>query len=870
MAPPSMGGGSSMGVATGRVEMDISQLIAAANHARELGLAFEQALGNVSNGATRAQSTFQQLNAGITSLRGELLALGAGAGILTGLGLAGAQNLRAYTIAFRQFTNSQKEAVELTNRLIGLANQYGLEWEGVQQLGRALIPSLKGGAAELDGWISRAARLRSLFPAAPRGSETIAISEFLAGQTTSLARRFNVPMSVIKDATSQFDDLGQAFDYILERRGATEEAALAMANSFTGVRNELQLLLAQGFMPLFEFLRPILAAFREWLGAVRESNPEVATAGAGLIALAAAGAPAILMFNQLVMAAEKLKALGVLSLLGKGGVLAAAGIVGGGIGFAGGNAINAARGQQQQTLGDVWETFKKLLFIVGAKLNEFAQMMANAAAYVSNGFHQMIANMLGAVANFTRGLAGMLPGGMGGNTMMQAAAGMDAMAGMSRARGQAVLGQAAQFSRQSNAALLRAARGLMAGPAGVADDGGPGGSVGAGGMGDELEERNKVISDWAKATAKIEVDAANQRLQATQDYERQRSQTIAQYELSIARDTEDFARSRARAATQLAKQIADVGEEAARREAAQIRDYNEKIAELRSDGNDRIQKIEEDYADDREKAERDHRDRLMSAAARLDAVGVFEEQRRFKNQQDDAEKAFGERLTTEQDNLQERLDEEKRGHERRLAEARDADARRIEDMRESLAESQALEDEDRAIRLERQAQDQAAQLAQMATAQAERMAQISTQAAQEKAALDERFMAELEAVGVHNEQYLSIQKAKQDASLKLFEDWFDEINKKFAPQGPKTEAEAQATAWPKSFADGGWVRRGGMARVHAGEFVVPAGQARAMAGGMARNVTIGDINVYGAPGMSTDGLAQAVRRELMAALEEAA
>ena len=132
MASP---GGLSAGTVRGVVEMDISSLIAAANHARQLGQAFERALTGVSNGATRAQSTFQQLNAGITSLRGELLALGAGAGILTGLGLAGAQNLRAYTIAFRQFTNSQKEAVELTNRLIGLANQYGLEWEGVHRFG---------------------------------------------------------------------------------------------------------------------------------------------------------------------------------------------------------------------------------------------------------------------------------------------------------------------------------------------------------------------------------------------------------------------------------------------------------------------------------------------------------------------------------------------------------------------------------------------------------------------------------------------------------------------------------------------------------------------------------------------------------------
>lgn len=864
MASP---GGLQSGHVRGVVELDISQLERAAAHARALGQAFERALGNVSNGATRAQSTFQQLNAGITSLRGELLAIGAGAGILTGLGLSGAQNLRAYTIAFRQFTNSQKEAVELTNRLISLANQYGLEWEGVQQLGRALLPSLKDGAKELDGWISRAARLRSLFPAAPRGSETIAISEFLAGQNTSLARRFNVPMSTINEALQKFDDLGQAFDYILERRGATEEAALAMANAFTGVRNELQLLLAQGFMPLFEFLRPILASFREWLTTVRESNPALLTAGAGLTALAAAGAPAILMFNQLISAAKTLQSLGVLGMLGKGGLLAGAALVGGGLGFAGGNLINQATGQEQRSMGDVWESFKKVLFIVGAKLNEFAQMLTNAAAHVANGFYQAVAGILNAVANLTRGIASILPAGMGGGAMGNAAAGLDAMAAGSRGLGRLAITRAQQFSQQSNAALLQAAQGLMAGSGSAADTGGPGGSMGGGGP--DLTDRNKIIADWARSTAKLEADAAAQRLDATRQYEQQRSQTIAQYELGIARDAEDYARNRQRQAEQLAKQIADVQADAAKREAAQIRDYNERIAELRSEGNERIADLEQDYADDREKAERDHRDRLMSAAARLDAVGVFEEQRRFQQQQQDAQEAFDERLQTEKDNLAERLQEEQTAHQRRLEEARLADAERIADMQASLAEQQRIEDEDRAIRLARQAEDHQTQLAQMATAQAERMAQISTQAAREKAALDESFQQQLSDLGIHNEQWLKLQQAKQDASIKLFDAWWEAVNKRFAVQGPQTKAETPS-AWPQSFADGGWVQRSGMAMVHAGEFVVPASQARAMAGGMSRNITIGDIVVHGAPGMDTNALALAVRREIVAALEEVA
>ncbi len=51
---------------------------------------------------------------------------------------------------------------------------------------------------------------------------------------------------------------------------------------------------------------------------------------------------------------------------------------------------------------------------------------------------------------------------------------------------------------------------------------------------------------------------------------------------------------------------------------------------------------------------------------------------------------------------------------------------------------------------------------------------------------------------------------------------------------------------------------------------LPAGAARAMAGGMSRNVTIGDIVVNAAAGMNEQALAMAVRREIVAALEEAA
>ncbi len=426
-------------------------------------------------------------------------------------------------------------------------------------------------------------------------------------------------------------------------------------------------------------------------------------------------------------------------------------------------------------------------------------------------------------------------------------------------------------------------------------------------------DQTDAIKQWSTDVQAIEREAGVARIAATRQYESQRADTIRDYGKSIAREEADFARNRARAiadyarqvedaradaaereadaAQNYAKAVANVNEEAGKREAKWQADYSERIAEMRSDSNERLVELEADYAKARERAELDHRDRLLSAAARLDAVGVFEEQRNYARQQADAEdnhkeqrdkiqKALDEQLADALKSQQERLEEARAGdaerladlrasYEEQLAEGRANDAERLADMQQAFDDRLKQEDEERAIAAQRRAEDHADQLAQMAQAQAERMAQIDEQAACEKKSLEEAFLAQMELLGIHNENWLKIQAEQQKASLKLWEEFWKEINKSLTPQGPKTEAESQATAFPKSFADGGWVQRSGMARVHAGELVIPAGAARAYAGGMARNVTIGDIVVHGAVGQSEQALAAAVRRELMAALEEA-
>jgi hypothetical protein len=198
-------------------------------------------------------------------------------------------------------------------------------------------------------------------------------------------------------------------------------------------------------------------------------------------------------------------------------------------------------------------------------------------------------------------------------------------------------------------------------------------------------------------------------------------------------------------------------------------------------------------------------------------------------------------------------------------------------LRDSQAERQRLEDEDRALRLQRQAEDHQRQLQEQATANAERLTQISEQAARERVQLDAAFRQELDSLGIHNQQWLAIQDAKQKASLKLFESWWDGVNLRFRAQGPATlqgpmpnsgflssfnlppsfyttpdlagGSTGPHTSFPSSFAEAG-ARRTGPAPSQAVTFEE------------------GSIVVNAAPDMDEIMLARTVRTEMITALEE--
>lgn len=351
------------------------------------------------------------------------------------------------------------------------------------------------------------------------------------------------------------------------------------------------------------------------------------------------------------------------------------------------------------------------------------------------------------------------------------------------------------------------------------------------------DEQLAAIRDAYDAIADLERSTARQRLSEIESYEEQRSNIIRNYGKSVVREEEDFARQRARSLRDYERAIVDVMRDAQRRDADLQEDLDKRLADIREDGAERVQEIEEKYQKNREKAEKDHRDRLLKAAGQLDAIAVLEERKRWNRENEEREEAHDEALDEVRKSQEKQTEEALEAHRERLEDAREADARRLEDMRVARERQLADEDEDRRIRLERQAEDHADQLAELDRQHALRLAQIEQQAAEERAALQDALMKDLAEVGIYIAGYEKLMKERD----KLMEQWLenfldlmelklrDEREKIARQRPPFVEREHFSPTNPNpvlpmipGFAQGGPVLKTGIAKVHAGEYVLPA------------------------------------------------
>lgn len=802
-----IGGGGELGNASGHITLDISDLQRAEQASRTIGRNIEQNLNAVGRGASAVETAFVSANQAVTtfrnsfraslssandllrSFRGELVALGAGAGLTLGFGLRASQDIRAARIRLSQFVETEQEANDLMNMLANSAGEFGLELTGVLSLAGTLLPLLENNVEATNEWVLRAARLRTVLPTAQQGAELRAISEYLSGQSVSLQRLFNIPPSIIQEAKAQFQDAGEQVDYILDRMGATEEAARAMADPLVAVKNELKLIASTGFTPILERLREILPGFREWLENIRETRPEILELGGAFVTVAAVGAPLLLFLGSVLSTLQKIQALGALGLLGRAGLIGAVTLGGGAAAVGGLRAIGRATGDERleditgrealaTALKAVVDIFLSFVSILGPILQDFTRRLLDFI-----DLFVLIYSGLGAL--YTR-IGEILPDELGGDKFRRAG-GIISDAGEEAAEFVEQLRQANESNMPRYLESINEARNAIDGwidrLLGVVKDERPGGSK-AGFVGSSSEGVRTLselqlaqIEAWEQyqqSIIDIETRMQERRLQMIEQYEQQRTQIIARYEQTIAREAEDFARQRLRAEQDLQNDIADIQQEAAERERDWWQELNETIAELRADSTERIAEIEEEANRDRERMEREHRLNLMQAASRLDAAAVASEQMRFKNQVTNFEQDLQVRIQREQENLQERIQQEQEAHQERLEAARQADAERIEDLRESHAERIAIEDEDRAIRLRRMKEDHHQQLVELKRAHFDRLNELKRQAAQELGNLKEEFIRRsIELTNFYN-QWITTQIDEQTRSLNQWEDFWKE------------------------------------------------------------------------------------------------
>lgn len=901
-------GANNLGVARGSIQIDTRDLRSVQATARAVGQDVARSLGQIDAGAKRAMGGIAQLNAGIGRMRGELVALGLGGAVLTRIGMGAAAGFEEAEIQLTGLVGSTLKATALIEDLRKKAAAAGVPFKDMLSFATQMLPTLEGNTDELEKWFDVVRRTATLNrgPMGGIGGATFSIREAMLSAEAggrdfiSLADRFNISKAALNQALDQTGgDFVAAMDIVLDRMGITTETADKMGKTFNAslavAKDAAVQLLAEGFTPLLQTLTPLLQGTAAWLAEMREGNPALANMSAGLITVATVGAPTLLLINQLTEAWLRLGRAGRSVALGGLAIAAAPSV-----GNAAGNLVNRLRGEDPVSMEEVSQRFRNVIFNWTVTVMEWDMAVKRATASIQMTVNDWQAGMLNGLAWFLRGLSDMFPWELGGRALANAAAGPAAAAGRQGAQNaqiQADLAAGITQRWQDLATLGRRLNieGFRAPSADAGED--DGGRAAA-----EAQINQDIIDakvQYANAVQSIEREAGQARVDATRQYEQQRSQVIAQYELNIVREAEDFGRQRARQAEQLERQIADVRADAAEREAEWWQDLGERIGEIRADGNERITEMERDYARNRERAAGDHRDNLLNAAGRLDAVAVLNEQKRFARQSQDQDETHQERLAKERENMAERIADEQQAHQERLEDARRADARRIEDMRASQAEQQRIEDEDRAIRLGRQADDHQSQLEQMATAHGERLEQISRHAGLERAALDDAHEAELAELGLHNVAWATAQNERQDAALEAWReywtDWYETQHEALKAAGllygPQERPSFPTTFEPTQvpgFAQGGPVQRTGLARVHAGEYVLNPGMAAAvrsaMGGGFSQqglvnalaggrggstiNLADGAIQVFAAPGMDELALAQAVRREMQGLFEE--
>lgn len=781
-------GGRNLGVATGKIEVDVAALTQAAAQAKRAGQEMERALRGAGNEAVKAESRMKRFGRSLRNLKGELTAVALAGGALSVIGINTAASIEEAEIKLKGLTGSQVEAVKLMKQLRVEAKAAALPFGDVLQMSTMLLPSLEGNTAELGKWFDLVKRVSVLNPQEGLRGAAFSVREAMTTGGTdlvSLSERFNINRAKIREALQETGgDFAKALDMVLNKMGITTEVAEEMGGTFRRslgmAKDSFQQLLGAGFAPFLDTLTDVLQGTAKWLDTLRETSPGIATLISGLAGITAIAAPALLIINQLVIAfkALGLARLGAMAFGAASSPIGLAAMIIGGVGIGGG--IGLARGigkvtgnkQMQQTnFGDVKDAFAALPGLIAEGLRPITD-----------------------------------PGSIVGQLLFSQVTDVD-RGFTTKGGGTSVAGREFWDDLWKNNI--------------GADTGGDGGrSFGPKQVG--------VMVKWQEDIVKIEEDAARDRLDTTEKFGRQRADTIRDFGRSMTRESEDWARSTARAFSDLQKGIGDVQEDAARREQLAQEDFDDKMVNLREDHSKKLGEIESRAAEQREDAIAGHRDKIRKAASRLDARAIIEENQRFGRQMKKINRDEKKKTTDTNKQFEERTEQETKAHEKRLERAREADERRIDDMRETFEEQRRVAEEDRALRLDRLREDHNDQLTEQAEAHERRMTQITEQENTEKEERNRLFEEQLAAQGIKTAAFEEAEKEREKIAIETFDAFWDHMLNRMsggfvfadAPDPGDTHRAPSDPTSPTPFAKGGPVSGTTRALLHSGEYVL--------------------------------------------------
>lgn len=830
-----LGAGQSAGVARGRIVIDTTS--------------FETARVNVVRASADMTKSIQQTDAQTKQLTTSTQAFGSAAGLawgsFLGYSLKSADNVRSLERLMTTFIGDTQKAAQVMGELRAQADRTNTPFLGLLNSSRQILPALRGQVDALDEATIIAQKLAIIDPAQGFEGAGLAIREFLSGTYTSLVNRFELSRSELMRIRDQYKGdtegmLRELNRFLTESTNITDDSLAEMGDTgtaaFAQMRDELTLLLADGFEPLLtEGVIPVLRGLTDLFQEAREGYPELVKIASIMAAIAASGA----------VLGKGIPLLGIGGIGGaaQAGVYGAAAYGGATIGVEAVNEIGRQTGDERlenYELGDALTTAKQGLFLLanalieghelifeganllftsfergGAELEFVADSLYDTVDVVFEGIQDSVKLGVLSIQQFLANISIKDPTGKVIDVEFDELLGLDK---------NAIAREIESLKNSSN--LMGELTGRLENNRDAYDDALAGIEESARRRGEDIEDASRELQikigeglgvieeservlvgfwnglaeninrlmqavetpddfsqeqidawmEFQDRIAEIDAEAQAEALEAQADHDKELLALQADHDQQEI----DLAQAHADQLTALDKKrndgIQDAADKRTKTETESLTRLNTKIADLRRDAARNEEEIQISLAERLQRIWFSLQDNLEDAAAKLSGQGIFDANKADARAKRDAGLDSNQERARIQRRLEQQIEDEQRAHEVRLQQSADAETER-------LAQIQAGYDEEYTALLTKQENErnalaaaQADELTQLQANLDERLATIQANAEKQKQAEEKAFIKTFNALataaGQHQNRMIGIQRQGQQIAENELRAWW--------------------------------------------------------------------------------------------------